>query len=66
MGAGWLVAIAQLMIAGFVGWRYPLFTVVFAVMVGLTTWNKWPKDDLNRKKVRKEQEKIFKQTYGLK
>ena len=41
-------------------------TLLFAVLIGLITRNRRPKADLDRKRVRKEQEKIFKETYGKK
>jgi len=66
MWSGRLVSASLLVIAMFVGWRFVLYTVLFAALIGLITRNRRPKADFDRKRVRKEQEKIFKETYGLK
>ena len=65
MGSGRLIAISFLIIAIMIcfNWLFVGWILLFAVMIGLVTWNRWPKDDLDRKRVRREQEKIFKQTY---
>ena len=44
-------------------WQLLLLAILLVIAVGLMTWGRWPKRELNWKLMRKEQQKLYKQQF---